>query len=434
MLNRRIDAYAFQKSLPWFILGGFYWVIGALSPAFAEAMRTFNVTIALVSYWILNSICLAGSAFLWKSILDELKVREPAALLSYVLLFISVGNLRMPAFYVTISDVQMMLVGTLVLYLFLKSRQLSLLPVGYLSGFVRSGLPEAVALLVLFPRRQLDPREQQDRGWFGAAMAVFAVVATAAICIWHIDDLRQYTPAPDLIWISILILCAYVGTALYFLLRELTVADLRPRLADVGKALLVVVSVAIVLKLVAAPSAMPLTKFVLTLVETGTFLPGVSLVALVVYYGPGFLLVMLLFPRCAKAAATFGPGLVAFLSLGVCMTMISESRIAAVYVPAFLAVVTLVLSEMRELARWGYYVTAALCVVFSKVWLPMAWSDSYRRPFTRLSEQVYFMNFGQFMSTQTFALQAAAVVVATLVLACWLFTRPPAVPSRPATP
>jgi len=166
MLNRRIDAYAFQKSLPWFILGGFYWVIGALSPAFAEAMRTFNVTIALVSYWILNSICLAGSAFLWKSILDELKVREPAALLSYVLLFISVGNLRMPAFYVTISDVQMMLVGTLVLYLFLKSRQLSLLPVGYLSGFVRAGLPEAGFNLgsLRGALRRTDPRDSVSLG------------------------------------------------------------------------------------------------------------------------------------------------------------------------------------------------------------------------------------------------------------------------------
>jgi hypothetical protein len=196
----------------------------------------------------------------------------------------------------------------------------------------------------------------------------------------------------------------------------------------------VVVLVVSVLNLVAAPSAMPLTKVVRTMVETGTFLPGVSLVGLVVYYGPGFLLVMLLFPRCAKAAATFGPGLTAFLSLGICMTMISESRIAAVYVPAFLAMVTLLLCEMRELARWGYYVTAALCVVFSKVWLPIAWSDSYSRPFTEFSEQVYFMNFGPFMSIQTFALQAAAVVVAALVLACWLFTRPLAVPSRPATP
>jgi len=434
MLTRRIDAYTFQKSLPWFVLGGSYWVIGTFSSAFAEAMETVNVTIALVSYWVLNSICLAGSAFLWKCMLDELRVREPAALLSYVLLFVSVGNLRMPAFYVTISDVQMTLVGTLVLYLFVKSRQLLLLPVGFLSGFVRSGLPEAVALLVLFPRRHAAVRQDRDRGWFAAVMAAFAVVAIAAVCIWHIDGLRQYTPAPDLLWMSILILCAYVGTALYFLLRELTIADLRPRLADIGKALLVVVPVAIVLKLVAAPSSMPLTGFVRTTVETGTFLPGVSLVGLVVYYGPGFLLVILLFPRCAKAAGTFGPGFIAFLSLGTCMTMVSESRIAAVYVPAFLAVVTLVLSEMRELSRWGYYVAAALCVVFSKVWLPMAWSDAYSRPFTKFPEQLYFMNFGPFMSTQTFALQAAAVVVATLVLACWLFTRPPAVPSRPATP
>jgi hypothetical protein len=317
-----------------------------------------------------------------------------------------VGNLRMPSFYVTISDVQMTLVGTLALYLFITSRELWLLPVGFLSGFVRSGLPEAVALLVLFPRRHAAAPREPARGWFAAGVAAFAVVAIAAGCIWHGDRLRQFTPADHLLWMSALILCAYVGAALYFLLRELTLADLRPRLADAGKALLVVVGVALVLKLVAGPSILPLAGFVRELVGTGTYLPGISLVALVVYYGPGFLLVILLFPHLATAAGTFGPGLVAFLSLGVCMTMFSESRVAAVYVPAFLAMTTLVLSEMRELARWGYYVTAALCVLFSKIWLPMRWSDSYNtRTFAEFPEQLYFMNFGPYMTNQTFVLR-----------------------------
>jgi hypothetical protein len=426
MLTRRIDAYSFQKSLSWFILGGSYWVIGKFSTAFAEAMQTFNVTIALVSYWIANSICLAGTAFLWKGILDDVKVREPVALLSYFLLFVSVGNLRMPAFYVTISDVQMTLVGTLALYLFIKSRQSWLLPLGFLSGFVRAGLPEAVALLVLFPRRQPAPsqdasRQDRSRGWFGAATAAFAVVAIAATSIWYIEHLQRFTVAGHLLWVSVLILCVYVGTALYFLLRGLPIADLRPRLADVGKAVLVVLPVAIVLKLVASPSVLPPMDFIREVVGTGTYFPGVSLVAMVVYYGPGFLLLILLFPRCAKAAERFGPGLLAFLSLGICMTMFSESRIAAVYVPAFLFVVTLVLSDMRELARWGYYATAALCVLFSKIWLPMRWSDSYSETFSRFPEQLYFMNFGPYMSVQTFALQTAACVVAMLILAHWLY-------------
>jgi hypothetical protein len=420
MLTRRIDAYSFQKSLAWFVLGGSYWLIGKLIPSFAEAIENFNLTVALVSYWVVNSICLAGSAFLWKGILDELKVREPAALLSYVLLFVSVGNLRMPAFYVTISDVQMTLVGTLVLYLFLKSRQLALVPVGFLSGFVRAGLPEATALLVLFPRRHAAANQGWGRGWLGAVVAAFAVIAIAAAYIWHLGSMRN-TPVPDLRWLALLILCAYVGTALYFLLRDLTIADLRPRLADVGKAVLVVLPVVIALKLVAGPSSLPLPDFVREMVGTGTYLPGVSLVALVVYYGPGFLLVFLLLPRIAKAAGTFGPGLLAFLSLGVCLTMFSESRLAAVYVPAFVAMVTLVLSEMRGLARWGYYVTAAVCVLFSKIWLPMRWNDSYSERHFQFPEQLYFMNFGQYMSIQTFALQAAACVVAMLILAHWLY-------------
>ena len=86
--------------------------------------------------------------------------------------------------------------------------------------------------------------------------------------------------------------------------------------------------------------------------------------------------------------------------------------------------VTLVLSEMRELARWGYYVTAALCVLFSKIWLPMAWGQygsEGAATYAQFPEQLYFMNFGAYMTAQTFMLQAAVCVVALLVLACWLY-------------
>lgn len=289
-------------------------------------------------------------------------------------------------------------------------------------------------------------------------MAALAVVATAATYIWHVNTTIRPFPTTAVRAVSLLILCAYVGTALYFLLRELTIADLRLRFTDAGKALLVVLPVVIVLNLVATPSNMLLSNFLRDVVETGTIFPGVSLVALVVYYGPGFLLVVLLFPHVARAASRFGTGLTAFLALGVGMTMFSESRIAAVYVPAFLAMVVLVLSEREEFPRWGYYVTASLCVLFSKVWLPMRWSDAYSvESFAGFAEQIYFMNFGPYMTVQTFALQAAACVVAMLVLACWLYqssiaqfaiglrlvrsaatmrriNRPPAAPSPPATP
>jgi hypothetical protein len=52
----------------------------------------------------------------------------------------------------------------------------------------------------------------------------------------------------------------------------------------------------------------------------------------------------------------------------------------------------------------------------------MRWSDSYSTvTYAGFPEQLYFMNFGPYMSMQTFSLQAAACVVAMLVLACWLY-------------
>ena len=51
----------------------------------------------------------------------------------------------------------------------------------------------------------------------------------------------------------------------------------------------------------------------------------------------------------------------------------------------------------------------------------MAGAGAYGRKIARFPEQLYFMNFGPYMITQTFLWQMAAAVLATLILACWLF-------------
>src|SRR5215831_7342996 len=155
LFNQRPNAYTLQHSLVWFVLGGVYWLIAQFSGAFAAALKINNIpgltdqfwaanaTIAIASYWAVNSVCLVTSIFLWAKILERIAVTGAVALLSYFLLFINVGNLKMPSFYVVIGDTPMLLYGVGAIYLWVEARRTWLAGSGIASGFIRPGLPES---------------------------------------------------------------------------------------------------------------------------------------------------------------------------------------------------------------------------------------------------------------------------------------------------
>src|SRR5665811_2337232 len=76
-------AYTFQKSLLWFVLGGVYWVIGLFSDTFADSLANndiaaltlpVNPSIALVTWTIVNSLCIVITLLLWARLLDRFQV------------------------------------------------------------------------------------------------------------------------------------------------------------------------------------------------------------------------------------------------------------------------------------------------------------------------------------------------------------------------
>jgi hypothetical protein len=438
LLNQVHGAYTFQKSLIWFLLGGIYWVIAQISPAFRSALAvndmpemvqygmSANATIGIVSYWLVNSVCLATSIFLWERILRRLSIRGPVALLSYFLLFINVANLKMVSFYITISDVPLLLVGMSAIYFYLAVRQRALMTLGIISGFVRSGLPELNALLLLFPYRGVAVREHRPGALsVGAVLSGFAsIVLIASTLYWGVIK-REVLVQDGLLgarWLAAPILCCYVAVGLFILVRPLALFDLIPKLGDLVRGAAVLATVAVLLKIFASPSDLEKFEFFHRSVLTGLIFPGLSLVAHVVYFGPAILLILLLWSRLSAVAQEFGTGFVAVLALGLFLSINSESRTLTQYLPAFTIALSIALARMPNLPRWGMIATAILCVAFSKVWLPMAGPTRlYDGQHYAFPEQLYFMNFGPWMSLQSYLWQTAAVLGAALILVAWLY-------------
>jgi hypothetical protein len=141
-----------------------------------------------------------------------------------------------------------------------------------------------------------------------------------------------------------------------------------------------------------------------------------------VYFGPAILLMLLIWPRVSAAARELGVGFVVFLTLGLCVSLNSESRVITQYIPGFALALSLALSRMPDLPRWGWGATGIFCVAFSKVWMSMSGPDRiFSGKFFEFPEQRYFMNFGPWMSLQTYLIQGAAALAVALVLALWLY-------------
>jgi len=431
----RLSAYGFQHSLIYFVLGGVYWIISQLSSTFADALKVndipvyagmeyrANATIGIVSFWIANSVCLVTSIFLWARILERLAITGAVALLSYFMLFVNVSNLKMPAFYVPMNDSLLLLCGVAALYLYLENRRAGLMGVGVVSGFVRPGLPELSALLLAFPRSKAKSSDSSILGYITAGLA--GSILGAGVAYYTSTDARFTLSAPEFLhssapvrWLSGAIVCAYVTAGLYFLFRRVAFENAIPKPSNVlsGLAVLAVVW-AILWTFAPGPSELTRLGFFRGAILTALALPGISLVSHVVYFGPGILLLILLWPKVAEAANELGIGFVAMLALGICLSVFSESRTITHYIPAFILALTLALAGMKHLRQWGLWTCGALCILFSKVWMQMAAPD----PFFDGPMQRYFMNFGPWMSQAAYLWQGLAILASSAIFITWLY-------------
>jgi hypothetical protein len=332
----------------------------------------------------------------------------------------------MPSFYVTISDVPLTFVGVAALYLYLEQRWRLLMLLSFLSGFIRSGLPQLIGLLLAFPsdRRIAEQPKRMTLGWIAAAVGG-GVLTVAAIYyglirkeVWVQDGLLWARP------LSVLILCGYVTAGLYFLFRHLKWQDVMPGISDLAKAIIPIVAVIVMLKLFSGPSDLDNAEFFRRSMLTGLIFPGLSLLAHIVYFGPGVILAILLWRRVATEAFELGVGFVLVLALGVCLSINSESRTLQQYIPALTLAVTLAVAKCDRLPQWGYYLTAILCVIFAKIWMAMAGTDRiFDGQHHAFPEQRYFMNFGPWMSLQTYVWQGVIALASTATLAYWIYAQ-----------
>ncbi|MBI4614314.1 MAG: hypothetical protein HY720_11940 [Planctomycetes bacterium] len=413
-----LQPYMFQRILPPAIVHASLRVLGV--------PRTDRNIIR--AFLVLDIAAIVLGVLLWCRAASALELSNRARFLGFAALSLAHANLRIAPFNPVMTDSAAFLVGCAMLYCHLTRRWLGLAVVTLAGAFTWPVAMYAGGLLLVFPREEEEKRDPGGAPRRALAAALSASILALAFIGWILASDR----APVGIYerhIRPLVPLSSALTALYlfFALRPLlddgsAWACLRPgRVLRSGRFWLVATGV---LALRAIFSLVPraadsrnfstLSHFRRIFYQS-VVQPGVSIVGHTLYYGPFLLFLVFQWKPVIGSIRRQGPGFVWVMALTVLLAVGSNSR-QLIFLYPF---VVFALVHATERMSWGRIRTmsiAVLCVVFSKVWLPMD-RDLVLPFFDDVAWRTLFMSSqGHWLNHRLYAIEAAGVVGVAFLL------------------
>jgi hypothetical protein len=376
------------------------------------------------------------------SIADKLRLHIQAKWLIFIGLCCSYAHLKQYYYSPILTDLWGLAFCTLALRSFFKHQRLAIAGWIVLGSFTWAIVPYFGALLILFPHRgsvsrvpSLAPTEGPR--WPARILAALGAVLVASFAAYVIWVERYYgTPPAQISHRALPLSIACLALFLYFALQELPYGELLRLWRDLASldVLRRLGLIAGLFALLWAGSRLLQPYFSTKQLHSEvSFLlprlicaysvakPLVSLLSQVLYYGPAVILLVLLWRPMVREAQRYGTAAVLGLTLGLFLSLCSEPRFSLVFFPLSLILLASVL-DGQSLGFGRLAALAGIGCFLSKAWLPLNWAPwppdepfHYQDVF-RFPMQAFFMNYGTWMTTPTYAIQAAVVVVATVII------------------
>jgi hypothetical protein len=407
---------------------------------------------------VLNLVLLVVSALAWALLAQRLSFRGTARWLGFALLFVNYGVLRWLFGVPALTDASGFALGmgqTFGLFSGWRWRQLALSVVAF---FVWPQAGVAGLLLFLFPKAPLRTAPATRNATVAAVVAAAAFVAWVGVLV-----LLGRTAMPfggqqvhaALLPLSVLLAAAWVFAVGRGLLDAEELFHVRRLFARVAPSAWVaaacaVAAVAVVARVLGREATSRYPSLLVSAVSfldwsvlTSVTLPGLFLVAHVVFLGPGLLLIALLFRPFCRATHALGVGATLYVAASLLFLLNASSRVSFAAWPLLVAVLATVL-DARQLGRPQSLAIGATAVALARPFVPVwplvaavsfkeaqvppfiAWmrgwlplENFYRGPwrFLDFPHQYLHMTNGPWMSVEMYVLQALAVVLLAALLA-----------------
>ncbi len=415
----RVDDYYIHRTLPSAVVHYSLRLISA-------DLTNENV---IRGFGLLNVICITASAIFWSLIANELNIHSRGKILGFVSLFINYSLLKFPSYYPVLTDVPSFAIGMAMLYSYLTTKRVSLIALIVAGSLVWPTLAYEGAILLLFPRGPDDVPVLAAPRKLNGVVAFSVAFTAAAYMIWLISF-----NSPGFGFGESTILLRPLGIVLCFLylffgLRVLLDYE---RLFNIAALLRRAMSPAFYVSLLFVVAlnrlayslssknseVVTLGSFITDMAFAGSSMPLV-LVAHVVFFGPVIIIALFCFKPVCRLLQEYGIGLVLAVTVGFILSLNSESRRIGNFLPLIIPFLVKVVESLNW-RLWHYWVFGSISIIFSKIWLKIGGAPDSQDMMSYTS-QLYYMNFGPFMSVEMYAIQGIAVVIVAGLLCrfCW---------------
>jgi hypothetical protein len=411
-----MDSYAVRRLLPAILVRELLDAMDA-EPTDRNIINAFTAA---------NVVLLTLATFFVCRAADAIGLGTRGKWLTFLALLVSYGNLKMPLFYPVLTDTFALALGSASLWCFLAQRKILLVVIGLIGTFVWPTLAYFTFLLLVFPKR--EPASGLPHfARLDAAASTLAAVAAAVLAEFalrtHVVESTQVQPLHQLRYLSAMIVGVYVFLAIRPLVDVREVASsLAPRrlVREPGFWLaiaLLAMSEGLVNAIAILPPRVGAGRFLMDTYYTSAAQPGVFFLAHVLYFGPVLLFLLFLWPELSRAVRKHGTGLVACFALAAAISAGSESRKLINFLPFIVLFLASAIEPRLTTRRMA--VLAAVCVLVSKIWLPM--DRTLEIPFAgEMSwRAIYVTSRGPWITNGAYALQLAAVALLTPLIWAW---------------
>lgn len=394
----------------------------------------------IMGFRIMNLALLFLSSVVWIRIARMLKYSTKTSILFFFSLFVSYAVLKMSFFYPVLMDTSGMCWSVYLLYLYLTRRDTFLLLFTIVGAFIFPMLSVCGALLYMFPRRD-SPKEMRARSRLSHLIEsarrmipkkinviLFMFIMYGFILSFiFLFFLLGYKPAttynnpefnPKLV-LSFACAAFYLYAVIKSVDFDIVLGKLRDEL--IGKRIVVIALIYLVIQVVttriSSGAVRSIFPFVAHNVYHAVANPFVFILAHILYFGPGIILIIVHWKQFREFVNTQSVGFMLIVYFGLILGIGSLSRQFVAFVPFLIYALYRSIGMMKFNTRY-IVLFVSLSILYSKIWYRMG-EVPYSGDFFEFPYQRYFMAQGPYISDTMYYVQGIITVVAiALLYAC----------------
>lgn len=401
-------------------------------------------TYIIAAFSICNLLLILLSCLVWILIANVLGISMRGKWLGFAGLFVNFAVLKQAFYYPVLTDIPAFALALLALYFFLKNNVWALFVITLAAAFTWPIIVCTGVLLLLFPRKPIQPIDTKGR-LFSIIIAGLVTVVYCGSAVyfyfirgWTTLGYGEEKVIDSVVYLSLALSMFLLFRAIQELLGGISLHSLLPELKlksfQPVRVILAALIIGIQIVFFLTPSVRVgdssgeahIATMHLLLVAGIALLsiakPLITFVSHVVYFGPIIILLALKWRAFSEEVRRYGVGLISAILLSVFVGMDSESRHSIGAFPIFVPFL------VKATDRFGwpssiYWILGGTAFFFSKVWFDINSASQSATPLG-VALQAYFMNHGCYMSLYSYLLQGQVILVA-VALFYYLLRRQP---------